>query len=237
MLPAMEVWTNDKERENAKEFWFHAHNRRMYLEFLKQQTTQKSYEIMETFTSDLIRQTGGSNSLRLFGGSAAMMVMVDFPEHAWRPWKFKPVPSSWWMMVSTYFLQSSPIAEATIRDFISELADSLNIKTLDDWTEYLTRNEKTNQYALLKLGSLENVLQKLYPEHPWPTQTSNKDKVVLQWTVSPRSKGRNYWTSPQNRRACLDQIRSQLGGAFESLYNISSSLLHQLGGIVEFHCK
>jgi len=113
------------------------------------------------------------------------LVQVEYPEVAWRPWRFDRSPRGWWQALQDRFpcispypnSESSsphdiptidPISEAVVRDFIELLAQRHGIGQLSDW--YRISHEQLDSGTadqLKQLGRLPNVLQWLYPTHEW----------------------------------------------------------------------
>jgi len=78
-----------------------------------------------------ISDNQGSTLLHLYGHSIYKALRNAFPDHKWEPWRFSLVPRNFW---------SNP---THLRQFFDSLASDLDIKSMDDWYNKLTRKSIT----------------------------------------------------------------------------------------------
>jgi len=117
--------------------------------------------------------------VKLFNDSVALAVMDAYPEIHFHPWKFRKTPVNWWKDLSEQFHSRVPTAEATIRQYIEDLALTHNIKTLDDWESFSQRTfPRSVTKHLQPFGGFGSVISRLYPSHAWKLHSRSHKKHV-----------------------------------------------------------
>jgi len=66
----------------------------------------------------------GSNVIRSFGNSPALLSVTTFPHVAWKMWKFRSKLPGWWDALKELFYKNDPVAEAVLREFVEDLVDT-----------------------------------------------------------------------------------------------------------------
>lgn len=103
--------------------------------------------------------------------------MVCYPEHHWQPWRFTRSLRGWWFELSRLFSTTDDaVAEAVVREYMDEFAQMFSIKKQEDWRAIAAR--KTGRwldYKLSQMGSLQFVLQKLYPNAEWLKKEAKRE--------------------------------------------------------------
>jgi len=114
--------------------------------------------------------------------SAAMAVMSEFIETAWKPWLFSRTPRAWWAQASHRFREGDPVATTILFEYLEYLNSKFQVNDIQMWksppfsTEIAT--DTTSVYQLAHFGSIYDILVKYYPNVDWPTTKTvfNKNK-------------------------------------------------------------
>lgn len=105
--------------------------------------------------------------------------MAETPEHHWKPWKFKNSMNDWWPELAKLFAKHDVRAEATLREYIEDLAQSIGVKSLDDWERISPYSLGTSiQRRLSYFGKLHNILIRLYPDRKWAFKGQQVDSPI-----------------------------------------------------------
>ena len=107
--------------------------------------------------------------LRLLGGLLTTLVQV-YPNHLWPLWRFGArCPENWWLTLASRFNANDPNAIKLVAQYLNEdVAPKLGIKTLEDWKNVSISRNRSVWYKLRQLGgTVEEILQKVYPSHTW----------------------------------------------------------------------
>lgn len=174
------------------------------------------------------------------------------PEHKWCPWKFEYTPRGWWSLLAYGVSQNNESALSTLREFMEDLAQELGLTSLSEWTkiDQGTLSGRVRD-TLLCFGGLENILRTLYPNKEWVFEKPHRlpgnlifDQnfnqlinicltafiSVLQ-PYSSKLLPASHWT-PHNIRHYFDFLKSQLGGTYDALYNLTYVHMVETGGIL-----
>lgn len=128
--------------------------------------------------------------LRFYGKSLPKALLAIYPEHSWQLWRFRSRDGF------DYF-----DSEENQRIFISELSKALHINQLDDWYRVSLKDfDNHGGTPLLKRynGLMLDLLQTLYPNHPWDGWRFNQ----------PLTKG--YWKDLKHQRHYFDRLAKHL---------------------------
>jgi len=163
--------------------WKSAYERRKYLDELTKRTEDfgdsltSPYDRLYKLTFLHLTRNHGSGLLKLYGSSIAMCVCTEYPEFAFKLWKFEKPPDGWWIHLATLFNNSScdPIAEAVLREFVLDAMQEKNLKTLDEWENVSHAHLGSSLLQRFNyLGGLHYTLQRLFPNHKWNKQITNR---------------------------------------------------------------
>jgi len=83
-------------------------------------------------------------AVRKYSASPSLLIMAEFPEHAWMPWKFSATMKSWWPNLADNFRKGDPVAEAVMRQFIDtdvaqEVFPRIDTVCYSEWVELCQR--------------------------------------------------------------------------------------------------
>ena len=96
------------------------------------------------------------------------MLVNEFPEHKWLPWKFTKVPNGWWQKLGSDLLKADPSALDIVTQYIKDLEQQYSIDKPQDWYNVsIDKMKPGTKLALRKLHGLHHVLSKVYPQHAW----------------------------------------------------------------------
>jgi len=99
--------------------------------------------------------------LTLYAGSPSLGILVEYPEIAWKPWKFRNTLKHWWRDLGSAFKAGDPVAYCITQLYIDDEAEAASILKPEDWSLHRAR---PNTYIHLQwLGGLVHVLRSLYP--------------------------------------------------------------------------
>lgn len=171
--------------------------RRRYLESIACSMANKfsndklESSLYEIGKSELIRG-GASSLLQLFGGSSVTAVMVEFPEIAWKPWRFKNTPQSWWRELGVAFSLDDPVAHTAVTNYMEEVMQRLHVEEPTDWYNVTNKALGPSTIRHLRhLGGLRRCLERLYPgsnldysQVQSNTNTSKTQTAVLKQIVT-----------------------------------------------------
>jgi len=164
--------------------WEDINNRLAYFNKLRQYLGGSLDDLYKT-TPSMLLQTGANSLLSLYRGSVAAAIADTYRDHEWKRWKFRSTPQNWWTSLGAKFSAQDPEAVQTVREILADLEAEYNVVELEDWYRVSYKLLASNVYRLRALGGLSNVLQRLYPEHPWNwNQPEKHDKRTAQWKIS-----------------------------------------------------
>lgn len=148
--------------------------------------------LVQNVDSDLRYYTG--QTLASLYNSASLAVQVEYPEHAWRPWKFAQSPRKWWDDLAEVFNASrdnlDAVCECVLREYLEEIAAAHSITRLEDWY-YVSANQLGDTAAdhFKRFGRISNVLVRLFPEHTWSLpmfKSGGRTKISIQRSLRNR---------------------------------------------------
>lgn len=93
------------------------------------------------------------------------MIMVEYADHAWMPWRFAKTPKSWWSDVSALFAKHDAVARCVVQLFLQDIGHQYGIEKLEDWNSVDTSKfTSTTTLHLADLGGLSFVLSQFLPQ-------------------------------------------------------------------------
>lgn len=114
------------------------------------------------------------------------MVMSEYPEYAWKPWRFSSSPKGWWTDLAVNFITArTEEATAVVREYLQDLAVHYNIQSLNDWDYILLTNKLASiaplseRMRIQTLGGLPFVLYRLFPYYPWSIKEPTRSKFFI----------------------------------------------------------
>lgn len=127
-------------------------------------TWHKSFAVFRYTT--VLTDFKGTGLLLQHNNSAASLIITEYVEHAWKPWKFARTPRQWWRKLSQSFSQGDPKAYTVVRLFMDEIGEKLNITHHKDWIYVKDRDlQQTGAFTQVQyLGGLASIVFRLYPE-------------------------------------------------------------------------
>jgi len=73
-------------------------------------------------------QTGGHNFVRAYRNYSPLGIMTEFPEHAWKRWRFRMAHTRpWWKRVVVQAKGNDPIAQQSLREFINDVEQTFGL--------------------------------------------------------------------------------------------------------------
>eukprot|EP01125_Pyxidicula_operculata_P001181 TRINITY_DN1112_c0_g1_i1.p1 TRINITY_DN1112_c0_g1~~TRINITY_DN1112_c0_g1_i1.p1 ORF type:complete len:295 (+),score=42.60 TRINITY_DN1112_c0_g1_i1:782-1666(+) len=159
-----------------RNFWSTDPNCIQYLDyFFKHQPSVRTYtDILDTNQID-ITKSGGSGLMRMNQNSPFTVIMKYMQFLHIKPWEFKKSPKHFWEDLST------------MQMLLKYAEWKLELETLDDW--HRVSNENLIRLGLFhsinSCGGLTNILNKVYPDHPWNINNLNNKtkKRTEQWRL------------------------------------------------------
>ena len=112
----------------------------------------------------------GKALLLQYGESVARLMMEIYPEHTWKPWKFRKTPHRFWYNLGAQLMKGDAEAKKTLSEYFTDLQNELGISDPSDWQEYVSHPDKLPQKIakqLRWLGHLPFLLSLVYPEMGW----------------------------------------------------------------------
>lgn len=162
--------------------------------------------------TQLYRSCGSSFvSILNYHHSSIVIALLDlFPEHDWKPWKFKRTPSRIWAQ------------RAFRRAYFDSLSTELQLKTLDDWYRVtysqVLKHGGAGLLAVKYNDSLIQALKDVYPDHAW-----------LEWRFAQMPP--DFLDVVTNQTRLLDWAAEQLGIRQRTdWYDIEASTVSKLPG-------
>lgn len=136
-------------------FWTSSANRRWFLDHFRELMSLQP-EQWYRIRPHHIRRQGGDGLLAHYQDCVASLVMTEYPEHKWFPWRFKTPPRDVW---------DNP---AHLRIFFDTLFDHFGLKSLVTRRAATPRQIVTlgGSELLSKHGDIRALLDSVYPE--WP---------------------------------------------------------------------
>jgi len=149
------------------------------------------------------------------------MVVTEFPEHWWKPWKFETTPHNFWTDILRNIQAGCPVAKSLLINFISDIAYSHGLTTLGPGIlqTILPKLLKTERAILNYFGNeiIEQIIN---------GSSIIKNTKLLYYLSQPNQ----YWKQKDNQVKFLNFIKDQLGGKYEDLYKISFHIIINNGG-------
>jgi len=167
----------------------------------------------------------------MYMGDSYISLVVEYPEHPWKMWKFPKSPRNFWQTLGNTFTFGSPIAETIAREFLSELEAELNITKPSDWTnQKISEISPTNAKRLASFGGIQIVLSRFYPDLEIELDKT-QEELYAKLTKSrfEMKEPPGIWNSRKDRVKFLDVIKEQLGGEYHHMYNISRMMFYVTG--------
>jgi len=116
----------------------------------------------------------GAGLLALYSNSPSLVLVNEYPEHHWLPWKFIKAPHGWWRKIGVDLAKNDSKALNIVKLYINDLESQYGIKTLADWYRTsLGQLAPGVKVSLRHLQGIYNVLRRVYPSHQW-----EKDKLL-----------------------------------------------------------
>lgn len=112
----------------------------------------KSLDDWYNFAAFDIASLGAENSLKIFGGSLSTTLKNVYPEHNWRPWRFR-LPNGYWDN------------KDNVREAVEAVGKELNIRQADDWKGVTMAQLTSSGIGSLvhKYKGIIPLLKSLYP--------------------------------------------------------------------------
>jgi len=148
--------------------------------------------------------------------------MTEYPEKAWRPWLFEPVPHGFWKQLTWHVFHKTTLGLIILREIVNHLESEHAIKSMSDWQVLIDRQAFQSHYGISKLGGIGELLRLVYPDHPWIC-------APLGYSAAPSVEAVD-WNQAKSRRQFLDQLRGEKSS--EYFYELSLQTMHRYGGIL-----
>lgn len=181
--------------------------------------------------------------------------MVEYPEIAWKPWKFHV--RGWWPAMGAHFVPSitgvnevvDPVAESVAIDIIHDLLKCHAPDLLELVVKPVSGEDELQQVAarisnelsgclnsserrhLLYLGGLQQLVALLMRKYSGLWDTKAKGNSMQLQPFEPPTKDLSWWNDLENQRRYLTYIKEQIGGTFDSLYTLTEQHLIATGGM------
>jgi len=109
-----------------------------------------------------------------------MSYMGEYPEHAWKAWKFSQLPKYWLSFVASKFHSGDVLAEIVVREYVEELEQRLELNRPEDWIGVPeSRISTTDLFRMSAFGGIWNVLSRYYPKLSLGKRSSKKPNALL----------------------------------------------------------
>ena len=181
---------------------------------------------MYTISTSELLAVGGRGLLNTYSGSLSMAIMVEYPEHAWEPWKFAKTPRRWWELLSKSFAARTDLSLAVARLYLDWLTESYGEKIKTDFVE--SKLPKSVRLQLKYFGGLSTLVHSLDTNSTYLSAPVGQARTLIPWSTKPVVP--TFWKNPNNVRAYFDFLRYQLGGSMEVLYTLTKTEILQTGG-------
>eukprot|EP01114_Cavostelium_apophysatum_P016205 TRINITY_DN4556_c0_g1_i1.p1 TRINITY_DN4556_c0_g1~~TRINITY_DN4556_c0_g1_i1.p1 ORF type:complete len:468 (-),score=106.38 TRINITY_DN4556_c0_g1_i1:76-1479(-) len=168
--------------------WKDPHFRRSFLERIGKKLKLKSQDDWYNVDSNDIRRHGGAGLFKIY--SNAVEIITDtYKEHDWKIFRFKKVPSGYWLEKSHQ------------KEYLEHIGRQLKVEKLDDWYSItLEQVESIGGASFLPRyygESLSKALQALYPEKEW-----------IPWKFKQVPSG--FWSDRDNQKKFFDSLAKEL---------------------------
>jgi len=92
-------------------------------------------------------------------GSAINVIINEYPEHYWQPWKFKTTQKNWWTDLVKLFDEGDPVVFHLVQDYALDLATKYGVSHDSMWNTIQLSSTERNQTAFF--GGLHSLLSRL----------------------------------------------------------------------------
>lgn len=143
-------------------FWDSHDNRIRYLAWLGGQLGFRDYDDWYRVTAKDFRQHRGSTLLRRFGGSPATIIKAHFPNHDWKEWLFRSIPTGFWHQ------------RVNRKRYVKWLGKQLGFQKPSDWYRLRPSDFRAHRGKALwerfYSPSIERAVRELYPKRKWKAE-------------------------------------------------------------------
>jgi hypothetical protein len=194
-------------------------------------SSQKCLDDFYDVSSAQVSRNGGYTLLKVYyDQSVARAVMEIYPEHPWRPWRFKVIPQRWWQVRSLR------------RVYFDDAASLLGVSNPEDWKNVqladITRLRSSSFLSSLYGNSLRSALRDVYPTHTWDTigddvaLSTDKRTKYPKWRVPA-----GHWADRTKRRQFFEDLATKHDlKSFDEWYGLSTSIVRRHGGMLILFC-
>jgi len=107
--------------------------------------------------------------LKKYSMQVTSVVMVEYPEHGWMPWRFAKSQGGWWSQLAQQLSAGNPLAEAAARMYVEYLGGLHGVVEVGEYS--LLSRELLGpgpwHHITTYLGGLPALLTRCYPHHNW----------------------------------------------------------------------
>mmetsp|Transcript_6923 Transcript_6923/g.7591 ORF Transcript_6923/g.7591 Transcript_6923/m.7591 type:complete len:459 (-) Transcript_6923:50-1426(-) len=205
------VWQHSKfVWYSTKPLFDDKYNHRLQMNRIAKHLGYKVLDDYYDFTCKQMIELGASSILLCYNSSVTHTLKELYPQHNWIEWNFRHTPKAFFK------------DKAAQKRRFDELAQTLNLKVLDDWYK-VTQNglDSTSAHRIVQRkygGSFSLALSSLYENHDW---------VTTRFRVVPRG----HWKSEKNIKEFLYYVEEKYKIRNpDEWYRITNSQLRKAGG-------
>eukprot|EP01122_Echinamoeba_exundans_P014237 TRINITY_DN6400_c0_g1_i1.p1 TRINITY_DN6400_c0_g1~~TRINITY_DN6400_c0_g1_i1.p1 ORF type:complete len:587 (+),score=60.56 TRINITY_DN6400_c0_g1_i1:68-1762(+) len=156
-------WLDWKFATLPRGWWADLSNQRLFLDWVAQNVFKfdplQSWTAWYDISARQISSAGGSRLITLHGGSPVQLLRTVYPEHHWKAWRFKQVPSGFW----------DKIDDTSLRQYLDEISQELGLLDLNAWyrVSWAQLQQAGAAHVFLRLGGVRAALKRAYPNEVW----------------------------------------------------------------------
>jgi hypothetical protein len=156
-------WQDWKFTTLPRGWWADLSNQRVFMDWVAQNIfkfdPRDSWSSWYDVSARQISSAGGSRLITIHGGSPVQLLRTIYPEHPWRTWRFKQVPSGFW----------EKIDNDSLRQYLDEISRELGLSDRKAWyrVSWAQLQQAGAAHVLLRLGGVKVALQRAFPEEQW----------------------------------------------------------------------
>jgi len=130
-----------------RHYWNNLQNQRNFLEWIEKEFKIKNLDDWYEVTREGLISRGAYSLISLYGQSLMKTLIAFYPEHKWRPWKFRHVPRGFWSNTEN------------VRDYMGSLSNEWR---LTDWRSRWSC-KRLKSTVIRKSGGLNSLLEYHFP--------------------------------------------------------------------------
>ncbi|MDA7556069.1 hypothetical protein N8809_05460 [Euryarchaeota archaeon] len=193
----------------SKGDWSDPENQKIWFENFRLENGLDDYESLYKVTGKMIYDNGGSSLHKIYGEHPIHVISSLYPEHDWKPYKFRRAPIGWWSDIKNQKKWFENFRLENGLDDYESLYKVTGKMIYDNGGSSLHRI-----YGVFPLS----VISSLYPEYDWKPYKFSK-------------KPAGWWGNIENQNSWFEDFREHYElNTYETLYDVNNKMVNNFHG-------